>query len=322
MAYETASASSVNDLLDKLRVFALAQGWTVDFFGARGAGTAGSQALLLSKSSLCYGFFTDTSVATGDDPGSFFGCAQYPGPYNSGQLPTSQTNISAITWANNMVGPFQAYHFFAGVNEAGQSYLHVVVEVQPGSFRHIGIGVINKMGAITTGAYNYGGRWNYQAYPNYWINSVNYQHTIPWDSIESNSWRGTTIRCDSDSISPKYGYFNQSMSVGTYARVYGGIFYISASEYQFAGGLARGPSTLTGRAVLIPIFGAVHRPGDNYSMLGGPPDIRFVNIRNLLPGELIALGPDSWKVFPILRKNGASGLGNSGEWGYAYRVIA
>jgi hypothetical protein len=38
MAYDTGSASGVAQLLDALRVFLLAQGWTVNLFGDDGAG--------------------------------------------------------------------------------------------------------------------------------------------------------------------------------------------------------------------------------------------------------------------------------------------
>lgn len=313
MAYETAGASGVNDLLDKLRVFALAQGWTVDFNGARTDVTG--NAVLISKAGLRYGFLTQIGGGNTDTPADFIGAFQYPGPY-SGSNPHAQASASVATYCNNMPGPFAAYHFFAGTNKAGDSYLHVVVEAQPGSFRHFGVGVIDKLGAITNGAYNYGSRWNYSTN---WVNSLVGYHNVPWDSLENSSVngnRGTAIRCDGDAISPRYGVFNSSDSgLSSLTRIHGG---------PLAGptiGLSRPPSTLTGRTILLPAIASIQRPSGFFTFLGAAPDLRFANITNLLPGELITLGPDTWKVFPVIRKNGVSGQENSGTLGYAYRVV-
>lgn len=313
MAYETAGASGVNDLLGKLRIFAIAQGWAVDYNGTRG--DLLGNALLINKGGIYFAFVTRVGGADTTDPADRFGVYQYPGPYSSGAAPEAQAGASAITFANNMPGPFQAYHFFAGTNTAGQSYLHAVVEAQPGSFRHIGAGVINKLGAVTTGAYTHASRWRYDTG---FVNSINAGQALPWDSMQGYTQAlgyGVVVRCDADALSPNYAVANNSEAAGT--RLFCGIFGTEAT----AGLALQTPSTLTGRAILLPIFAGVERPLGFYSLIGGPPDLRFVNMENLQPGELISMGPDSWRVFPIIRKNGAPGLSNSGPWGYAYRVV-
>lgn len=314
MSYETSSATGVNDLLDKLRLFLIDEGWTVDFNGSRTDVTG--NAVLVSKGGNCFGFMTDTSTGSGYNPTDFFGAFQYPGPYAGGDGPHEQADASAISYANNMPGPFQAYHFFSGVNAAGVDYVHVVVEATPGSFRHIGVGQINKLGAITNGNYSYGASWHY--HPSY-INSLNTAQGVPFDSLEDSDligWRTTVIRCDGDAISPRYGTFNLRTTVDAGSRQIRGGFNSDIA------GLALDPSSLTGRVTLLPIFGAILRPSSYYSLLGGPADMRFVNMTNLQPGDTIAIGADNWKVFPIRRKNGASGLENSGVWGIAYKVNA
>lgn len=312
MSYETSSATDVNDLLGKLRLFLIDDGWTIDFNGAR-VDTTGN-ALLVSKGGNCFGFMTQTIGGSAGDPASFFGAFQYPGPYNGSLAPHLQTNASAISIANNMPGPFQAYHFFSGENAAGVSYVHCVVEATPGSFRHFGVGQINKLGAITTGNYCYAGSWNYGSS---YINSLNDRHSVPWAALENsqvNAWRGTIIRCDGDALSPRYGVFNSRSDVD------GGLRQIRGGYNSDLSGLMLPPSTLTGRTPLLPIFGSVLRPSAFYSMLGGPADLRFVNLTNLLPGDTLSLGADSWKVFPIRRRNGSAGLESSEYWGYAYKV--
>ena len=202
MTYETAGASSANDLIDKLRIFAENNGWTTDYSGASAAAGsnnsapgAGSTAVLLHKGGICAGFFTDTKLRTVDDPGQFIGTTHYPGPYNPAQAPAAQSGMSSIFWTNNISGPYQASHFFADDN-----YLHAVVEVTPGSFRHFGVGQLEKAGALTTGAYAHGIRWRFTVSQG-WINNflLSY-HTIPFDdgalSTFHNDVQGTMIRAD------------------------------------------------------------------------------------------------------------------------------
>lgn len=314
MAYETASASGVSDLLSKLRTFAIAQGWNVDFYGTRGTSFATSQALMLNKGGLYFGFFTEVQAGTAGDPGNYFGSVHYPGPYATVATDAVQQTSYSATRANNMPGPYEAYHFFSGTNTTGQSYIHVVVEAVSGSFRHLGIGVINKAGAITTGSYVYGCRWNWGSS---YLNSISSYQAIPWDAVESynntSAW-GTSLRADGDTVSPRYYRISQSAYSNPIA--YSGIF----TTYS-ASGLALSPSTLTGRSILLPIVIQGARPSGYFSNLGGPPDIRFVNIENLLPGAIVTIGSDNWKTFPIIRKSGAIGFENSGVWGYAYRIV-
>ena len=82
------------------------------------------------------------------------------------------------------------------------------------------------------------------------------------------------------------------------------------------------PSELTGRAVLFPCLMAVHRPSGMLTLLGSPRDVRWTRIDNLAPGDIITIGAENWKVFPIIRKTGPSGQENSENYGLAYRVVS
>ena len=57
MAYETGTATSPQDLLDKFRIFAAAQGWTVNRWTAEDSG----QALCISKNGNYFNFNSTTS---------------------------------------------------------------------------------------------------------------------------------------------------------------------------------------------------------------------------------------------------------------------
>jgi hypothetical protein len=56
------------------------------------------------------------------------------------------------------------------------------------------------------------------------------------------------------------------------------------------------------------------------SPLGYPPHLRWVRLDYLSPGDVLTIGSDQWKVFPVIRKDGGTGQVNSGKYGYAYKV--
>lgn len=325
MAYETGGSSGVNDLLDKIRVFAAANGWTVDFNGARtdddpevgGTGAVAGNIVLMHKSGLFAGFATDTKTGSNStDPGPYFQTF-YFSSYSSGADPFAQSGMSGAVRTNKLVGPFQAYHLFAG-----DTYLHVVVEQTPGSFRHFGVGVLEKAGAVTTAAYASGMYWNWSTNE---VNSfASSYHALPWDDGNvQNPSLSNVFRADSDSVSPRHCRLSDWANGG--GQGWGGYRRDSnqAHENAPAAGFTRlPPSALTGRSVLFPLIIGVHRPSTMLSIVGAVKDVRVLRIDNMAPGDLITLGPDDWKVFPIIRKSGAAGMENSGLHGFAYRVVS
>lgn len=350
MAYETGGSSSITDLLDKIRVFALAQGWTVEHFAARtdkqGNPAAGAvansaspstgadvpgQSLLIAKAGARFAFHTDTRTnsLTGSDTGPHLITQIRDGAYSAGQASTGQTGSSAGAVTNKLAGPFQAYHLFAGSN-----YLHAVVEIVPGEFRHFGVGTLNKAGAVTSGQYAFGTMWSQNSSLGYRSNAYSSQHGMPFDdsglglSGGAASYYVTHVRVDTDGKSPRYAYldgYSGDVATDPYRNGYGG--YIRTGIGRTAGAALAvalteiGPSTLTGRTVLVPLVVGVARPSGFFSLAGAAPDMRSVRLDNLAPGDVVALGPGSWKVFPISRKNGAAGQENSAALGLAYRVV-
>lgn len=316
MAYETASASSPNDLLDKLRIFALANGWTVDYWGGRtspgGGLQAGSnQALMLSKSGLCLHFSGTASTGTTNNPGNYLNVYHYPGPWVSTDGTDAQAGKAGTCVANNVTGPYTAYHFFA----SGQ-YLHVVLEVVPGRFSHLGAGVLDKAGGGLSVPYAYALSWEWG------ITNINLAsssfHAYPWDDLGGDSYPnqgGGTFRADSDSISPRNFVLRNSGSNRAVGGWRGTAFGISYN-------LTHPPSQLTGRAMLSPAIVMIERSPGVFSIAGTPPDLRIVRMDNMAPGEVMTIGSDSWKCFPCIRKNGPAGVENSAFFGYAYRVTS
>ena len=315
MAYQTASATDSPDLLDQLRLFLIGAGWTVDFWGD----VSTNKALCVHRGTFYATFRTyatgGTGVGTGTDPAPFVGVTGHSG-YSGTPGPGTLTQASTELLTNGMPGPYVGYDFFEGDGTSGP-YIHVVVETQAGVFKHFGSGTLNKEGAITSGQYVYCSRWYYNdsVNSNYPISNPDQAspaHLVPFDT--RNSYVATYVRADADGTSPYWmggsnlngGFSQNSPSVGNYETLRGP--HLSS------------PSSLTGRTPLWPLWMIGRRLSNLYSPLGYPPDFRYIRIDNYNPKDVLTLGTDQWKVFPVIRKNGPTGEVNSGLYGYAYRI--
>lgn len=347
MAYSTGSATDVIDLISKLSVFCDGNGWTIrsegvydglnldpiqpddeytDYLanGASGGSWAGGAGFVIQKGDIWIGVFADTrgsSYVGVSDLGNKTVYAPTRHPVNNTPYVNSEAIDRPIHWTSNMPGPYQAYHFFSG-----DDYVHVVVEVTPGSYRHFGFGVLEKAGEITNAVYAHGTRWNYTV--NYIDNIINDEHNIPFDSFSGNAEHnsihpaGTLVRADSDGVSPRWiSMIDRSSDNSGYFDGWGGFrasgYYTQVPLYPL---MRLPPSELTGRAVMFPCLMGVYRPGGFRSFVGSPRDVRWMRIDNLAPGDLFSIGPDQWRAFPIIRKNGPDGMEDSEGYGLAYRI--
>lgn len=90
--------------------------------------------------------------------------------------------------------------------------------------------------------------------------------------------------------------------------------------------LERQPSAINEGAVLLPMDVYAGRPTSNISLCLRPRNVRALRIDNYDPGQIITHGPDSWKVYPWVRKDtvnriNTTGLdvGHTGTLGWAVR---
>jgi len=318
MSYQTGNALDVNDLLDRFRLFLLANGWAVNFWGDRAGGQG--KALQVNKGGNFYSIFSNTFLDSAN--------SNQPGPYMEVMLHSSyltpgsatQPDGTRLLRSTRYTSPMQAYHFFAGDGPNG-SYAYMVVETDPGTYRHLGIGVLHKIGAYAGGAFCYALSW-YQATGT--VNSPDAsQHGVPFDDngIPTTSINypigGTVIRADYGGISPRYHYLDTGTTANPRGR--GGWRNTNAERGTIALPVSAGASILTGRAPLIPLWCAVERGSLLWSDIGYPPGMRFVRMDNMEPGQEYPLGTDTWVVFPVTRKNGSAGMPSSGVYGYAFR---
>jgi hypothetical protein len=219
-----------------------------------------------------------------------------------------------------------AYHFFAG--EGSTPYIHVVVEVDPGRYRHFGFGNIEKVGDWAGGEYCYGHYWAQGASAIDYPNSTDHQAGFD-NGPDSNHG---TMRLDgadfpNESSSTVWAVITSATFLGNdtagnpRASVIGGARGGPWSHY-----LAWIPTSNTNAyKPLIPI-GVMYvdqaTSPYTYNWLGQQPDVAVVNMKNLSPGDEITIGSDTWMVFPWVKKQYTLGdVEESWNAGWAYKKV-
>jgi hypothetical protein len=293
--YETGIASSPSDVVDKLAAFAVANGWTVN-------------------SPLSGKVFVKDDVYVGVSSDSDEVFARGALGYDAGLAWNAQPNHSGLTVALNLtVGPYTSYHFFAG-DEEGCPYLNAIIEFTAGRFRHLAFGKLIKRGNYTGGTYVDGVRWNnnnaYQNIPD------RVEHTVICDA-NSSSGSGH-FACDYDG---KTNNWQRCITTAGTAYALGSARSNSMTQMYNAVGV----QNWNMRNLMWPLSYFANRASNLRSPVGRIPNMRMVNMKNLLPGETLTVGGDGWMVFPLVQRTESWGSGNSaiessGYYGYAYKM--
>lgn len=321
MAYETGTATSVVDLLDKIRVFAAAQGWTVNRDVAAGSG----RELCLSKGSAYFnmrGWQNESANVNNSSQANKYGIGingsdgfnganawdRQPGyPIRNGGTAGTDQGHAFLPLVTNF-GPFPAYHLFAPDSKT----IYLELEVTTGVFQRLGFGSLDLFHASTPG----GGRFFYATTGRHvtdsvglgeWLgglvdNSNTAQEEVPFrhaDYDGSIGACGSWVRCAFDSFD---GWASSgrtaSNTIGQQACQGGGVHDKILRDSS--------PNPLNGVALMLPNIVAVNRGNEFLSPVGVVPGIRYMDMTNYLPGDEFTLGPDTWKVFPWYQKNGRS----------------
>jgi hypothetical protein len=335
MSETTGSATGLEDFFAKFLTWvATVPGWTVD----ESISTVDSgRQCAISKGNLYVQFRWNTaspnSVAVYQSTG--FAAATRAGlqagdsgnGYNTNNG-TSEANITGERCIELMGNSaFPSYYFYTN---ASGDYLHVAVEVGTDQFRHFGCGNLLRFGDWDTAG---GGEYVY-GHAGAGATSATLSTTcFLLDGAASATTgapandRGGTIRMN--------GWPNQAAQV--YGHVWGNRV---ASELTDSAGNPRltvigggrggvnarafgwlGPNTNSGLAPVSPIpcwyIDRSVSPFNAY-LMGFMPAVRYIHLRNLAPKDTFALGGETWRVFPQVRRVEGSAAGDTDVSGVAY----
>ena len=108
MAYETSSANDIDGVVDALRVFAFAQGWTIHTYEA----ITNGMWLCLSKGTCVMNLITDTTWTELVGELKIRGATSYDGGSAFDAQPGMRTDTYGSHVNDTRTGPFVAHHFF------------------------------------------------------------------------------------------------------------------------------------------------------------------------------------------------------------------
>lgn len=331
MAYQTGTATSGSDILDKLRIFVLSLGWTVNRWVTAGSG----KELCIQKGTSFFNFrsyenesaviVNVTSInryGIGLNGSDAYGAGnawdrQVGYPIRLGGAPTTDQIQAYVPFVVNF-GPFPSYYFFS----PNTDNVHVEIEVTSGCYLRFGFGKLTLFNSATSGE----GRYFY---------GTNSDATVTSSSTNS-SWLGTDI--DNVSYSQEEVPFrcadinSLTGQIGSYLRTaFDSFDGWCTSCYTIAnnrtGQACQGggvhdkilrdssPNSLNGIGFLTSNIVSVTR-GTYLNPIGVIPNIRFMDMTNYQPGDEFVIGSDTWKVFPWYQQGG-----RSYQRGIAYKKI-
>lgn len=336
MAYETGSATDLEDLLDKLNTFAVANGWTQDEFDTVNGDWA------LSKDTIFVS--ARWNVATPQHLAlyqalAFDGTGTLPGDHSddSGHgFNASSSHANADLDDQRHVhdigdGPFTSYHFFED-DDGTRSYINIVVQSEPGVFKHFGFGQIDKYGDWVGGEYCYG----------YYNDTGSNQTAISatttelFDGIFTQSMTGVGQRAATVHVEDLPGMGASDLwgaVIGSRTTSMTGDNDANGNVLtRLLGGFRGGPvarwwgqfdgSNTIGFVPMYPIHVWHHQDSNSrVRFLGSLPDVRGISLRNFSEEEEVVIGSDTWVLFPSGRRTADNIAHRSYYQGIAYKKV-
>lgn len=328
MAYETGASTDPNDLLDKLRLFAIAQGWTVNRWTTVGSG----RELCLSKGSAYYNmrsYQNETVFNNGWDYSNRYGISingsdSYAGGNTWDRQPgypiRTGGTVGSDQWASHVpfvtsTGPFPSYYLFAPDSKT----IYMEIEVTTGTFQRFGFGSLDLFNSGSAG----GGRFFYAPGGDASVTSSGawlVTEIDSWYALEEVPFRGADIDCAGARVGSlvrcafdSFDNWASSQRTGSTA--------VTPQSCQGGGVHDKilrdsSPNPLNGVGILTPNVVSVNRANEYLHPLGVVPGIRYMDMTNYLPGDEFTLGSDTWKVFPWYQKGG-----RSFQRGIAYKKV-
>jgi hypothetical protein len=340
MAYETGSATDLGDLLSKLDVFMVANGWTQDDFDD-GVSVSTEGFAQWNKNSMHIGvkWKADAPNNMSIHQALGNGGAVFPGAHtdDSGNGYNAAFGSDAQLEPERCVntigdGPFFSYHFFE--QDTGPAYVHVVVEIASETFRHFGWGEMEKFNDWTGGEYCYG-HYQEEQTSSTPVDSGNWTLFPGWQASTSTSStrRAPTIHAEGlphQGVNEKWLHHNGGLTTFTSEA----NWRDSANEIKriSVGGFQSGPDAYglgqfesdvaTGHIPMYPLTIWTYDYTNNFVYyLGNIPDIRGLSIFNFSPGQEVTIGSDVWILFPASRRTEDSIINRTYYVGIAYKKV-
>lgn len=325
MTYQTGTSSSAVDLLDKFRVFAIAQGWAVNRWVAAGSGYE----LCISKGSAYFNFRAwdnENMLLNGLTQSGTYGITMngsdgydallawdrqpgYPMRGSGGASDQYQTLMPCHV----NVGPFPAYYFFS----PDAKTLYCELEQTTGTFVRFGCGSLDLFNLAAPG----GGRFVYATSSGHVTSSTG----------STSEWLGTHMDATNDAPAEMVPFRGADFQNYNNGRGCASAVRVTFATYDNWAVSCRDPATtalpmagcqgggvhdkvlrdsgaspLNGVGLLLPNIVSYNAGNEFFVPIGTVPGLRYMDMTMYQPGDEFSIGLDTWKVFPWYQKGGLS----------------
>lgn len=341
MAYSYGTAANPDELLEHLKDFLFANGWTINrwadldhqYAALTGGSSLGkqlcvqknnadSEAMYFNFRSCNYVFALGNHSSSSSygggvyNDGSTFGLAMNGSTgYDAGLRWDIQPGFSStsggLSYGSCMTGMFSSANYWFAQN--GDTVI-VILEVDTDQFVTMAFGTLKKQGAIpNSGMFftaSHGSRapqidYNYKRNRTFGVASIT---TTPAPQA-SGAFYVTAIDGHTEWLPMNYNY-KGDITGGAVTEYVRGMF-VSPSDTGTSQGLLLefvlqgSPNNFSQITPMWPIYHLLKRTGTNiYSLIGVPDGVRAINMSALNSKTEITIGTDTWKVFPLLSKTG------------------
>jgi len=307
MAYASYNVSNAQEIVEAMVEFAndLA-GWTASLSGSVATLTAPGKVRSFTATAAGSGLVTSITLGLtgGTTPTGYEPSVTIFQPVTSGLLQPGG-------------GPPSRVEFF-GRSDA-EPFIVAAVECYPGSYKHLYVGYLEKLGVFDGGEIVAGCRDSndidlahyYEDYTGYATPSL-FEYPTPIGIRITNN-------CGGINLNGEWGRFLRNTSTQRF--IEGG----PRSRAMLAPLTA--VNAFSGYSPFNPIqlfYGSQSQTDDYWIPIGTPAGVRAASLQNFAPGQLVTLPDGSeWRVYPCRRKGPNTTTGNvetSGIYGYAFLV--
>jgi len=313
MSYQTGTSTGPDDLLDKLRLFLIADGWSVNSYTSDGTGDR----LHVQKSpgtgltTMYFNFRSATdeygATITEDNTNGVNGAVTgiivngstgYNGGNDWDKQPGYALNIAQGGDSFGMcispvsVTAIPSYHFFSENNT-----VNIVVEITSGIFQFMSFGMLDKEGVYTGGMFFTASYQTLDPYYEYTNSSAWYvphylsglvagdvHGAVYVDADSTADWRVAEASSSPEIMFPAVAS-QRANAVFSQAQI--------ASHFW-----EKSPNFYNNIPAFCPAYVFLERSDSNYTLLGEPAGVRVLNVLNYDPADVITYGGDEWLVFP------------------------
>ncbi len=318
MAYSSGTATSVIDLLTKIKDFLVANNWILDDWLNLITGNAGKEAHIHNGTNYIH-------MRTCDDHSPFSGTTAFDGLAICGSTSYNGAKVD-VDWAKSpgfppnvgdvgepvggVVRPLSGtipYHVFT-IGDSDESFI-CAIEYTSGKWKFIAAGTITKIGTWT------GGHW-FSGCDNSYAGDVELENSFLRHSMQKattfysanaflyidsgpdgTGWYGNGMH-DEDSTSSSYSKRAHPNGVCAHEKYTGVGGWGRASRSFSYEHYLYGYNTTTGRRPFSIIPWTVYDGSASYYVVGYTDGLRVVDMNHMEPTDEIVLGDDTWMVFP------------------------